>query len=93
MFLSAFIYPGTGQFAQGRRWVGGLFVLAFTLPFLKLVVQVSKLVFIYFNLAFNWRNAKEAPLDTGILIPFLICFVLYAANVVDTALAQRRAKG
>ena len=93
VFLSAFIYPGIGQLTQGRRWAGGFFILLFTLPFLKLAAQISKIVVIYFNLAFNWRNAEEAPQDMGILMPFLVCVVLYAINVVDAVLAQRRAKG
>lgn len=93
MLLSAFVYPGIGQLAQRRWWAGGFFALAFTLPFFWLAVQTSKIVVIYYNLAFNWRNAAEAPQDAGILIPFLVSMVLYTANVLDTALAQRRAKG
>jgi hypothetical protein len=90
VFLSAFVYPGIGQLAQRRRWVGALFALAFTVPFVWLAVQTFKIVVIYFNLAFNWRTAAEAPEDSGLLRPFLLTVVLYAANVVDTALAQRR---
>ena len=93
MFLSAFICPCIGQLTQGRRWAGGFFILVFTLPFLKLAAQVSKVVVLYFNLAFNWRNAEEAPQDMRIFMPFLVCVVLYAISVVDAVLAQRRAKG
>jgi len=90
VFLSAFVYPGMGQLAQRRRWAAAFFAVAFTLPFVWLAVQTTKIVVIYFNLAFNWRNAAEAPEDPGILRPFLLSVVLYAANVVDTAVAQRR---
>jgi hypothetical protein len=93
VFLSAFFYPGMGQLAQRRWWAGAFFALAFTSPLVWLAVQAARIVVIYFNLAFNWRNAAEAPEDPGMLRPFLLCVVLYAANVVDTAAAQRRSNG
>ncbi len=82
-----------GQFAQRRWWAGVFFALVFTFPIVWLAVQTLKIIVIYYNLAFNWRNATEAPQDAGILTPFLVSLILYTANVVDTALAQRRAKG
>lgn len=35
MFLSAFVAPGAGQFAQGRPWHGGFFLLTFLGAFFR----------------------------------------------------------
>ena len=97
MLLSAVFYPGAGQIAQ-RRWVAGIFyVLAATvilaLLFMEILVPLHGMLQWSLDLAANrGRGVEEVPSISfaRVLIWFAVMIFVYAANLVDAALAQRR---
>ena len=94
--LSAFVFPGAGQFAQ-KRWVpGALFALVFALSFGFLMVCIF--VPLYHNLMAaldlaESGNAEEfKPISLiAIALTFLFGVATYIGSLVDTTAAYRRA--
>ncbi len=91
VFLSAMVYPGTGQCMQ-RRWLAAVFYLiAFSIAFGWLLVRCLAVLKAYYSLAFDFQHAQvEAPSLQGMVRPFLCSMAVYLANVMDAALAGRR---
>ena len=91
MLMSALVYPGTGQLVQHRWWSGGLFILTFSAGFVWFITQILKVMAAYYDFAFHFDTATgEAPGASAMMTPFVITLVIYIANVVDTALGNRR---
>ena len=91
ILLSAFIYPGSGQFAQ-KRWVAGtFFMVVFSVPMVIFFVCLVRVVISAYRMAFDFA-AYEAPSPpwARILISLAVSLVFYAANVVDVSMACRR---
>src|SRR5512136_758385 len=64
MMLSAFVYPGAGQFLQQRCIAGCIYAISFTLLFLLLTVEVVKPLFAYLNATLDWAAHAGMGNDT-----------------------------
>ena len=98
VFLSAFVYPGAGQFLQGRWLAGLLYSLCFTACLVLLLSSVIRPLFQTLNAALRWAESSKA--DTAftpvplfrILAMFVVALALYISNIADAARATRRAR-
>ena len=96
VFLSAFVYPGAGQFLQ-RRWIAGLlYSLCFTACFVLFLSSVIRPIFQTLSAALSWAESTNAdatftpvPLFR-ILVTFVVALALYISNIADAARAARR---
>lgn len=90
--MSAFVYPGVGQFMQ-RRYAAGVIVgLSFTAAFVYFMGIAFGIMKTYWSLA--WENPTETY-EAGhalgqILFAFVLCLLIYFAGIVDAHRAQRR---
>ena len=96
MMLSAFVYPGAGQFLQ-KRWIAGtMYSVLFTVFSLVLVFEVFKPMFNNLNVVLNWAASQEADQAfegisfSTVAISFAAMIVIYIANVVDVQRASRK---
>lgn len=95
IFLSALVYPGSGQFLQ-RRWLAGLFYsVVFTIFFCLLLSAVLKPLMGTLDAAFSWAARQEnRPFQTisvpRVIVLFAGLVLLYVANVTDVIRAARR---
>ena len=98
MMLSAFVYPGAGQFLQ-KRWIAGcIYAISFTLLFLLLAVEVVKPLFAFLNATLDWAAHAGMGNDTAphrislawILTYFLAGMLVYFMNLADIVRANRK---
>ena len=92
IWLSALVYPGSGQFLQ-KRWIAGsLIVLGFSLAIGWAALVVFHVMRVYYSLAFNFNDATPTePVSISRLTGALLaCFLIYVVNLIDVALAVRR---
>ena len=96
IMLSAFVYPGAGQFMQ-RRWGAGLaYASIFTVLFLTLAVSVLWPLFRNLNavLGSDFMRGAEEPLQRisvpAVLVSFTLALMAYILNLVDVTRANRR---
>lgn len=93
MALSSLVSPGAGQLMQ-RRWATGAFFLTTsTLAAGWLVTVAYSVIKTYYGMAFDPMNAPvEAPGVASLMVPFFIWLAIYAASLIDTAIASYRQK-
>ena len=98
VMLSAFVYPGAGQFMQ-KRWIAGsLFAILFTLLFIALAVSVIIPLFAYLNNTLDFaaaggmgRDIEPAGISfVKVVLYFLAGMAVYFANLADVISAHRR---
>ena len=96
MMLSAFIYPGAGQFLQ-KRWIAGtLYSILFTIFSLILIFEVFKPMFNNVNVALNWAATQESdqPFEgislTRVVVSFVAMIAIYIVNILDVVRANRK---
>lgn len=96
IYLSAFVYPGAGQFLQGR-WLAGIFYsILFTIFLCIFIANVARPIFANINTALSFaeggRNESFSPVSLpGLLIPFGVSLAFYIGSIVDAVRATRRA--
>lgn len=96
MMLSAFIYPGAGQFLQ-KRWIAGtVYSVLFTIFSLVLIFEVFKPMFRNINVALNWAASQEADQAfegislTKVAVSFIAMMIVYVINIMDVQRANRK---
>lgn len=94
--MSAFVYPGAGQFLQ-KRWVAGtVYSVLFTALSLVLIIEVVKPMFHNITAAMDWAAAQNSDQSfegislSGVLFSFLAMLVVYVVNVMDVVRASRQ---
>jgi len=95
IYLSAFVYPGAGQFMQRRRRAGLLFALAFSAAFLALVVTAGLVIVSYYSFALDFHEARasgpSAPVPVLVIL-FAVTLAIYIGNLIDVWSAMRTPK-
>jgi hypothetical protein len=96
MMLSAFIYPGAGQFLQ-KRWIAGtLYSVLFTIFSLVLIFEVFKPMFRNINVALNWAASQQNDQQfegislSRVAVSFIAMMAVYIANIVDIVHVNRK---
>lgn len=96
MMLSAFIYPGAGQFLQ-KRWIAGtVYSVLFTIFSLVLIFEVLKPMFRNINVALNWAASQQNDQQfegislAKVAVSFIAMIAVYIANIVDVQQANRK---
>jgi hypothetical protein len=96
MMLSAFVYPGAGQFLR-KRWIAGtLFSILFTIFSLALIFEVVKPIFHNVNVALNFAAIPQCdqPFEEisllKVVLSFIAMMVVYIVNILDILRANRR---
>ncbi len=91
IFLSAMVFPGVGQFVQ-KRWVAGiLFSTLFLAAFSVFCVVAFGLIASYYRMGFEFETYEPEPVHLGrLLASFAAAMLVYAANVIDTAIVHFR---
>jgi len=95
MLVSAFVYPGAGQFVQKRRIAGTAYALLFTICIGFLFYDVFRPLVVNVIAALDWADAgTNRPFEelsvVGVLVPFLAGLLVYVMNLADVARANRR---
>jgi len=94
VLVSAFVYPGGGQFLQKRKLAGTLYALVFTLFLVILFYEVLRPLVANVNAALDWaaegKNEEFRQISfAGVLLTFLAALITYIMNLVDVTRAQR----
>jgi 4-amino-4-deoxy-L-arabinose transferase-like glycosyltransferase len=92
LLMTAFVWPGVGQFVQ-RRWLAGtVFALAFLICSAVFFVQLFRILIAYYGLWLNFdsQKAPQMPSLVGLAVSLGIALALYVAAIVDVQLAQVR---
>ena len=95
LLLSAFVYPGAGQFMQ-RRWIAAVFyATTFTVFIVMLLINVLRPMLHNLNVAVSWSgSSSDQALQTisipSVLFPFLVALFFYIANLLDASYVARR---
>jgi len=96
MMLSAFIYPGAGQFLQ-KRWIAGtVYSVLFTVFSVILIFEVFEPMFRNVNVALNWAASQSADQAfegislSKVAVSFVAMMVVYIVNIVDIQYANRK---
>ena len=94
--LSAFVYPGAGQFLQ-KRWIAGaVYSLLFTVFSVLLLVEVVRPMFHNVTAAMDWAASQQSnePFEnisfSKVLVTFVAMGIVYIVNVVDIQHATRK---
>jgi len=91
VLLSVLLYPGAGQWLQGRRLAAVLYAVAFTVAFIPFLWQAAVIILAFYRFAFHFMEA-EAP--TANLLPLglslAVSLGVYILNIVDAALHRSR---
>jgi hypothetical protein len=94
VYLSALVYPGAGQFAQGRWPAGVLYALSFTASFVWFIVCAVRIILAFYSVGLQfdtYRTSAVTNLPTKEAgLAFLAGVSLYILNLVDAFLAQQR---
>jgi hypothetical protein len=93
ILMSAFGYPGAGQFMQKRWLAAAVYGLAFTACLVFFAVHVFRILSAYYAfLADFGGTTTPPPLPLkGILVSFAIAILFYVAALVDAYAGYRRA--
>ena len=94
IFLSAFVLPGAGQFAQ-KRWVQGCtFSISFLCCFIYILLRVG--IALARNLRIAIDGHSTEPFATisipAILISLFLALMIYLANLLDIFRTARELK-
>jgi hypothetical protein len=91
VLLSVILYPGAGQWLQGRWLAAALYAGVFTLAFVPFLWQAAVIILAFYRFAFHFMEA-EAP--TYRLLPMILCLAfsigVYILNIFDAALYRNR---
>ena len=95
LYLSAFVYPGAGQFAQ-KRWLAGLFyAVVFSVCAVFLIIAIFAPMFWNLRLAMEFADTGKG--DAFHPISFVKIFLwlglsalIYLTGLLDTFVAYRR---
>lgn len=97
LFLSAFLYPGAGQFYQGRWGFGIIYVLTMSvfvaLLFREVLIPLFAMMQWALDLAKqNGRGMADPPSPSFIRIVFwfIVSLFVYVANLIDVSVANQR---
>ena len=96
LMLSAFIYPGAGQFLQ-KRWIAGtLYSVLFTIFSLILIFEVFKPMFRNVNVALNWAASQQNDQQfegislSKVAVSFIAMITIFIANIMDIVRVNRK---
>jgi hypothetical protein len=96
VMLSAFVYPGAGQFLQ-KRWIAGtVFSVLFTIFSLILIFEVFEPMFRNVNVALNWAASQQNDQQfegislSWVIVSFVAMMAIYIANIVDVQRANQK---
>jgi TM2 domain-containing membrane protein YozV len=91
IYLSALIFPGVGQFVQGRVLMGVLYAAGFTVCVIMFAADAVRIITSFYRLGFefNTYNVPHLPI-IGMLTSFACGILVYTANVLDAFLAAKR---
>ena len=91
VLLSAFVWPGAGQFFQ-RRWLAGTLVgSCFAVGFGWFIVIWGQLMVSYYKMGFEFETYEPGEISVfSLLRPFLMVLAIYLVNLCDVAVAQYR---
>lgn len=95
IYLSAFAFPGLGQFVQRRWFAGALFAVTFGICVTMVFIKLFCPLFANMNAVLNFAEQMPAePFQEISLKDFFMLFgitvLVYAIGLVDTILAHRR---
>lgn len=95
VMLSAFVYPGAGQFVQKRWAAGAAWSLSFTAAFVAFAGSVIVPMVRNLKVALDWASdggggafAGISPLMVG--TTFVVALLVYILNLADVTRAHRR---
>jgi hypothetical protein len=93
IMMTAFGFPGAGQFMQ-KRWLAGTVIsLAVTATLVAFFVYAVRIIWGYYSLAFDFEGSTPPlhPPWRQLLGTFAVFMVVYVIAVIDVWVGHRRA--
>lgn len=95
LVLSAFVYPGAGQFVQKRPVAGCAYALTFTIFFAGLIAHLYRPLIHNLDVVLAWSaEGSQEPFQPipvlAVLVSFGLALAVYLLNLADVVSAQRR---
>lgn len=88
--LLSVVYPGIGQFAQGRPIAGICFVVVCTALVIAFCMSWMRIMIVHYRLMFDSPLPAAAPDYRSMLIWLALVLLIILASVCDAHLAFRR---
>lgn len=81
--LSAFFYPGAGQFTQGRVAAGVAFAALFTILVVGFFVSAGTILYRYYTFPMSDSNPNLLLPISGLIFFFVSALLVWSTNVLD----------
>ena len=92
MLLSAFGFPGLGQFVQ-KRWIPGLlFSAVFLVGFFWIMALAIHNIIEFYSMAFStdWSVEPDPVPLSAFVLPLILVGIVYFTSLFDIFLAQQK---
>lgn len=89
--MSALVCPGIGQFMQGRKAAGSLFLLLILAPFTAVMVFFIRIMISFYRLGFD-MNSDPGDIKhqaAGLALSFGTAIAVYIIGIIDTVRASK----
>ena len=91
VLMTAFVWPGIGQFMQQRRLPAVVFTLGFLASATFFFVYAFRIMKAYYSLWLDFNTYQAPPMPwRSLLVSFLIGMLLYVGSVLDAYLGYIR---
>lgn len=95
IYLSAFVWPGAGQYAQKRRGMGTFYAVTFLICVVFLFTAVLKPLFLNLRIISEFSGKLEMPVLHPMawmkaLFWFGLALLVYLAGLLDTFICYKR---
>jgi hypothetical protein len=91
VMMSALVCPGIGQFMQGRKTAGTLFLVLILVSFAALMVFAVEILVAYYRLGFD-LSSDPGNIEIrliGLVASFAASMIIYVISLIDTVCAAR----
>ena len=91
VMMSALVCPGIGQFMQGRKAAGTLFLVLILAAFTALMTFAVEIIVAYYRLGFD-LNSDPGDIKMrliGLVASFAASMLIYVISLIDTIYAAR----
>lgn len=85
------VLPGLGQFMQGRKRAGTVFLIAILLPFFSMMAFFAGIITSFYKLGFDMNSdpGNITLMFAGMAGSFVAALVVFILSMMDTVRADR----
>ncbi len=85
------VLPGAGQFMQGRKLAGTIFLTLILITFCTMTACFAGIIGAFYRLGFdlNSEPGNIRPMFVGMAVSFVAAMIVFAVSIADTVRADR----